>query len=63
MANCALRRENWLVLIPDACLAEIDAVPRVLRDNPMTTIALDRADYRLASCRRMMKRVRVTLDG
>jgi alpha-ketoglutarate-dependent taurine dioxygenase len=60
--GCGLRRENWLVPISDACLAEIETVLSTLRENPMTAIALDTADYRLAACQRLMKRVRAMLD-
>ena len=38
-----LRREDWLAPISKACLEEIDEFVRTLRDNPMTTVALEAA--------------------
>ena len=56
-----LRRDDWFVPIPEKCLAEIATVVDRLRENPMATIALDRNDYQLAACSRLMKRVRGVL--
>ncbi|NKB59740.1 MAG: hypothetical protein GKS00_25775 [Alphaproteobacteria bacterium] len=61
--TATLRREDWLVPVPDECLSEIDALVRTLRENPVPTIALDMSDYRLAACAKMMKRLRAVLDG
>jgi alpha-ketoglutarate-dependent taurine dioxygenase len=58
----SLRREDWIVPISDACLAEIDALIGVLRLNPVPTVALDITDYSLSACRKMMKRLRTKLD-
>ena len=56
-----LRRGDWFVPIPEACLEEIAAAIDQLRANPVPTIALDRSDYELSACRRLIKRVRAVL--
>src|SRR5678816_3871113 len=60
-----LRPAEWIVPAPRACLEEIDAVVRWLRDSGTDSIeALDPARFRLASCRTLMETVRGKLtDG
>lgn len=60
--RASLRQQDWLLPIPDACLAEIDLLVETLRNNPVPTIALDPADYSLTSCRALMKRVGTMLE-
>ena len=58
-----LRRDDWFFSVPEACLTEIAALVDHLSANPVPTIALDGADYRLAACRRFMRGVRRALDS
>lgn len=60
--RASLRREDWLLPISDACLAEIDVLVTMLRNNPVPTIALDPADYDLTACRELMQQVRGVLE-
>jgi alpha-ketoglutarate-dependent taurine dioxygenase len=52
----------WLVPIPAACLAEIDAVVAQLRLGPIPTIALRPGDFALSACVALMARVKAVLD-
>ena len=53
---------DWLIPVPEQCLAEIDAVIRELRDNPIPTLALSADDYALPACRTLLAGVKNTLD-
>jgi len=57
-----IRAQDYLVPVPAACLAEIDAVVEGLRWNPLPTELLDPADFRLQQTRRLMRRVKERLD-
>jgi hypothetical protein len=54
---------DWTLVIPDACLAEIDAVIRTLRDHPLPTLAVSAAEFEMPACRTLMARVKQTLDA
>lgn len=58
----SLRERDWRVEMPDNCLVEIERAVERLRANPVPTIALDRTDYRLTACARLMKRVKAILE-
>lgn len=53
-----LRREDWLITIPEAALAEVVDLMETLRRNPVVTYALDPRDYQLAACRSLMAGVK-----
>ena len=53
---------EWLMPIPPAALAEIEALVVTLRGHPMETVALDPRDYPLDACRHFMAEVREALD-
>jgi hypothetical protein len=57
-----IRRDDWLLALPAACLAELDAVVARLRRNPLPAIALRPEDFDLAACRAFMARTRAVLD-
>ena len=54
---------DWLLTLPDACLAEIDAAITTLRDNPVPTLALGPADFDMPACRLLMAQVKTMLDS
>lgn len=57
-----LAADPGLVRISDACLAELDAVARILRENPLPVVALRPGDFDVPACRETMARVRAGLD-
>jgi hypothetical protein len=54
---------DWTVPIQAACLAEIDAVIRLLRDHPVPTLALSHTEFAMPQCRQMLAQVKGILDG
>jgi hypothetical protein len=54
---------DWAVSIPASCLAEIDAVIRLLRDHPIPTLALSHTEFALPHCRQMLAQVKDILDA
>ena len=57
-----LTPEDGMVTIPDACIAELDTVAALLRDNPLPTIALRPEEFELPQCRALAATVRRELD-
>lgn len=57
-----VRREDWLLPIPPAAVAEVERLADDLRRHPMHVTALDRRDYALDACAAFMGTVRQTLD-
>ncbi|MCH7478185.1 MAG: hypothetical protein IIA14_08785, partial [SAR324 cluster bacterium] len=57
-----LAREEWLISLPEACLAELEAVAESLRRNPMPTLLLTPDRFELAACEALMVRVRAILE-
>ena len=53
---------DWLLPMPEACLEEIAAVIRALRENPLPTLVLSADDFDLPECRRLAARVKAVLD-
>ena len=52
---------DWLVPLPQACVDELDAVARQVRQNPLPTILLSPHQFSLAACAEVMGRVREKL--
>lgn len=52
-----LQPDDGVVAIPDDCLAELDAITRLLKDNPLPTLALRPEDFELPACRTMIANV------
>jgi alpha-ketoglutarate-dependent taurine dioxygenase len=50
------------ITLDAACLAELDAAVGVMRANPLPVLALSPGDFALDECRRLMARVKATLD-
>jgi hypothetical protein len=61
--GATLRREDWHFELPPACLAELDAVARSLRADPLPTLVLTPELFALDACRAYMARVKRALDG
>ena len=60
----SLAAEDGMVSIPDKCIAELDAVAALLRDNPLPTVALRPEDFALANCQALAADLRRELkDG
>ena len=57
-----LAREEWLIPLPEACLAELQAVAESLRRDPLPTLLLTPDRFELAACRALMARVRDFLE-
>ncbi len=53
---------DGLVVLRDSCIDELDAVARLLEDNPVPTLALRPDDFALSACRDVMADVRRQLD-
>lgn len=58
----SIRKTDYLIPMPAACLSELEAVVDRLRLNPLPTELLDPADFRLPATRRLMRRVKRVLD-
>ena len=56
-----LQPSDGFVTIPHDCLAELDAVVRLLKDNPLPTLALRPEDFDLPACRMLIANVTETL--
>ena len=54
---------DWLLAIPDACLAEIDAIVRSLREHPIPTLVLTPAEFEMPQCRHLGARLKAVLDS
>ena len=54
---------DWLMPMPDSCLAEIDAVVRLLRENPIPVLVLSQAEFEMPECRRLLARLKSVLDS
>jgi alpha-ketoglutarate-dependent taurine dioxygenase len=54
---------DGLVNIDAACQRELDGAIKMIRANPLPTIALNPDDFDMPSCRAMMAGVKETLDG
>ena len=57
-----IRRDDWLMAIPAACLDEINGMLASLRADPLPTFLLDPAEYGLTACADLMAEVRRRLD-
>ena len=57
-----LQSGDFLIPIPTACLAEIEAVVDRLRRNPRPAENLDADEFRLPNTRRLMRQVKGALD-
>lgn len=57
-----LAADAGLVRLSDACLGELDAVARILRENPLPVVALRPGDFDVPACRETMEQVRAELD-
>jgi hypothetical protein len=53
---------DWLVPLPDPCLAEIDAAIRLLRDHPVPTLALSHTEFAMPQCCMLLAQVKHRLD-
>lgn len=65
--NTAWRRSDvtdadWLLSIPDACLAEIDVIVQSLRAHPIPTLVLSPGEFEMSECRRLVGRLKAVLD-
>jgi hypothetical protein len=54
---------DWLLPIPDACFAEIDAIVRLLRGDPIPTLVLSPTEFDMPECRRLAGRLKDVLDS
>ncbi|CAN5897511.1 hypothetical protein BH11PSE3_BH11PSE3_00450 [soil metagenome] len=54
---------DWLLPIPDACLAEIDAIVGLLRENPIPTLVLSPAEFEMPECRSLAARLKDLLES
>lgn len=52
---------DWLVLLPPACLDELDQVVDALRRNPLPTLLLRAEQFSLSACAALMATVRTKL--
>jgi hypothetical protein len=57
-----LAESHWRVSLSAACLAEIATALEDYRDNPLPTVLLDPADFRLPACTALMRQVRNGLE-
>jgi len=57
-----LRAEDWRFALPEACLAELDAVVEGLRRQPLPTLVLKPRDFALEACAAFMGRIKAALD-
>ena len=57
-----LSADAGLIHLSDPCQAELDAVARILRENPLPVVALQPGDFDLPACRETMDRVRAELE-
>jgi alpha-ketoglutarate-dependent taurine dioxygenase len=57
-----LSPEDWLVLFPQACVAELDAVVQFLRQYPRPVVHLTPAAFDLTACAQVMAQVRAQLQ-
>jgi alpha-ketoglutarate-dependent taurine dioxygenase len=65
--NTAWRRSDvseadWMLSIPEPCLAEIDATIRLLRDHPVPTLALSHTELEMPRCRAFLAQAKGILD-
>ncbi|MCG8548259.1 MAG: TauD/TfdA family dioxygenase [Alphaproteobacteria bacterium] len=58
----SLTPEDGMVTIPDACIAELDTVAALLRDNPLPTIALRPEEFEMPQCQALAAKLRRDLD-
>lgn len=58
----ALRRDDWLLPIPDDCIEEITRTIAILRLNPLDVRLLSPDDYPLRECREFMRSVKQVLN-
>lgn len=56
-----LSRGDWLIPVPDACVAELDAAVERVRRAPRPPTDLEPATFALEACRSLMTRVQQTL--
>ena len=54
---------NWLLGVPEDALAEIDAIVRFLRENPIPTLVLSPAEFELSACRLFAARLKAVLES
>jgi hypothetical protein len=54
---------DWMVALPPACLAEIDAAIRELRDHPLPTLVLSHTAFAMPHCRALLAEVKDILDA
>ena len=57
-----LAREEWLIPLPEDCLAELEVVAETLRRDPLPTLSLTPDPFELAACEALMARVRELLE-
>ena len=56
-----IRRDDWLLKLPEACLAELRAILPALRGKPAVE-TIDASRYALPACRAFMRNVKAVLD-
>ena len=56
-----IRREDWLLELPQQCIAELRAILPVLRSDQLIE-AIDANRFELPACRAFMRRVKTVLD-
>jgi len=60
-ARGSISPADWLVPLSSACLAELDEAVDQLRQDPLPTVLLDPAQFRLTACAETMARVSAKL--
>lgn len=58
----SLSPRDWLIPLPDECVAELDAVAAAVRAEPRPVETLTPADFSLAACAAVMGAVRAKLE-
>jgi alpha-ketoglutarate-dependent taurine dioxygenase len=58
----SLSPRDWLVAMPPGCLAELDAVVREVRRNPLPTLLLSPDQFDLSGCAKVMDEVRAKVS-
>ncbi len=54
---------DWLLPIPDDCLAEIDLIVRSLREHPVPTLVLSPDEFEMTACRRLAAHLKDMLES
>ncbi|MCZ6872363.1 MAG: TauD/TfdA family dioxygenase, partial [bacterium] len=58
----SLSPEDWLIPLPEACIAEFDAVAQSLRQHPRSIQSLTAEAFSLTACANMMSTVQANLQ-